>query len=83
MDTPEGQEDYKQRSRTVESHNGTFIRVYNYDRLQVVGLENNQGLMFKVAAAYNTIRIFNIVHEKGWDLNEFINSIRLIAMGEY
>ena len=82
MNTSEGQEDYKQRSRTVESHNGTFIRVYNYDRLQVVGLENNQEVMFKIAAAYNTTRIFNITSEKGWDLSDVINKIRLIASNE-
>ena len=66
MDTTEGKEDYKQRSCTVESHNGTFKRVYHYDHLQVVGLEKTQGLMFKIAAAYNTIRLLNIVHEKQW-----------------
>lgn len=82
MNTPEGKEDYKQRSRTVESHNGTFIRVYNYDRLQVVGLERNQGVMFKIAAAYNTIRLYDIIDEKGWDLLEVINKIRLISSHE-
>lgn len=82
MNTQEGQEDYKQRSRTVESHNGTFIRVYNYDRLQVVGLEKNQEVMFKIAAAYNTTRIFNIISKKGWDLSYIINKIRLIASKE-
>ena len=29
MDTPEGQADYKKRSKTAESHNGTFRRVYH------------------------------------------------------
>lgn len=79
MDTPEGKEDYKQRSCTVESHNGTFKRVYHYDHLQVVGLEKTQGLMFKIAAAYNTIRLLNIVHEKQWDIGEFIEDIKKIA----
>lgn len=78
MNTEEGQEDYKQRSKTAESHNGTFIRVYNYDRLQVVGLNETQEVMFKIAAAYNIIRIFNITREKGLDLSNVIKkSIQL------
>ena len=78
MNTKEGQEDYKQRSRTVEAHNGTFIQVYNYDRLQVVGLEKTQEVMFKIAAAYNTIRLFNITQKEGIDLSYVINKIQSI-----
>ena len=75
MNTQEGQNDYKQRSRTVEAHNGTFIHVYNYDRLQVVGLEETQEVMFKIAAAYNTIRLLNIAQKKNIDLSYVINKI--------
>ena len=78
MNTEEGQEDYKLRSRTVEAHNGTFIHVYNYDRLQVVGLEETEELMFKIAAAYNTIRLFNITQKEGIDLSYVINKIQSI-----
>ena len=78
MNTEEGQEDYKLRSRTVEAHNGTFIHVYNYDRLQVVGLEETEELMFKIAATYNTIRLFNITQKEGIDLSYVINKIQSI-----
>ena len=39
MDTPEGQEEYKKRISTVESHNGTFWRIYHYDELPLTGLK--------------------------------------------
>lgn len=37
MDTQKGQEEYKKRSSTVESHNGTFRRIYHYDELPFDG----------------------------------------------
>ena len=80
MDTAEGKKDYKNRSGTVESHNGTFRRIYHYDELQLTGLENIQGLMFMIASAYNAIRIYNITKEKGLDLYEVIEFIRLIGL---
>lgn len=80
MDTPEGQEEYKKRSRTVESHNGTFRRIYHYDELPLTGLETIQGLMFMIASAYNAIRIYNITKEKGLNLYEVIKFIRLIGL---
>ena len=79
MNTEKGKKDYQLRSRTVEAHNGTFIRVYHYDRLQVVGLEETQEVMFKIAATYNTIRLFNIIEENGVDLSYVINTIRTIS----
>ena len=52
MDTPEGQKDYEQRSRTVEAHNGTFKRIYKFNELQITGLDNMRGYLFKTAASY-------------------------------
>lgn len=83
MDTPEGQKDYKKRCSTVESQNGTFKRIFHYDSLQITGLKKTQNLMFKIAAAYNTIRIFNIIHDNGWNINYIIDKIRLIAFDNY
>lgn len=80
MDTKEGQEEYKKRSSTVESHNGTFRRIYHYDELPLKGLETIQGLMFMIASAYNVIRIYNITKEKGLDLYKIIEYIRLIGL---
>ena len=80
MDTVEGQEEYKKRSSTVESHNGTFRRIYHYDDLSIRGLENTQALMFRIASAYNAIRIYNITREKGLDLYEVIDFIRLFGL---
>ena len=57
-----------------------FIQVYNYDRLQVVGLEKTEEVMFKIAAAYNTIRIFNITQKAGLDLSQVINKIHTTAL---
>ena len=82
MDTPEGQKDYEQRSRTVEAHNGTFKRIYKFNELQITGLDNMRGYLFKTAASYNTIRLFNIVVGKGWDIFEVILSIRVIALNK-
>ena len=48
------------------------------DRLQVVGLEETEELMFKIAAAYNTIRLFNITQKEGMDLSYVINKIQSI-----
>ena len=78
IDTPEGKKDYSKRVSTVEPPNGTFKRVFKYDFLQTVGLEMVQGYMFKISAAYNIIRIYNIMFDNKWDifeLGEFINIV--------
>lgn len=36
--------------------------------------------MFKIAAGYNTIRIYNIIKQKGWDLYDVIIYICLIGL---
>ena len=73
----------KKRSKTAESHNGTFRRVYHYDELSLTGIKNIQGLMFRIAAAYNTIRICNIMVENQWNLYEIIDMIRLIGLNRF
>ncbi len=80
MDTPEGQKEYKNRSSTDESQNGTFRRIYHYNDLPLRGLKNVQGLMFIIASAYNSIRIYNITKEKGLNLYEVIEFIHLIGL---
>ena len=75
MDTPQGQKDYKLRGKTAESHNGTFIRVFNYDRLPIVGQRRVQGLMFRIVAAYNTIRLYNLIWDNHFDLGEVVDFI--------
>ena len=80
MDTKQGRKDYKKRMSTAESHNGTFGRIYNYNALQTRGLKRVQSLMFGIAAAYNTIRIFNIAMNNHWDFNELITFIRLVGL---
>ena len=80
MDTPEGQEEYKKRSSTVESHNGTFRQIYHYDELPLTGIKTIQGLMFMIASAYNAIRIYNITKEKGLNLYNVIEFIHLIGL---
>ena len=79
MDTPEGKKDYAKRVSTVEPPNGTFKRVFNYDYLQVVGLDNIRGYMFKISAAYNAIRIFNIVKFRHLDLYDVVDFISIVA----
>ena len=64
----------------MESYNGTFRRIYHYDKLPLTGLETIQGLMFMIASAYNAIRIYNITKERGLDLYEVIKFIRLIGL---
>ena len=36
--------------------------------------------MFKIAATYNTIRIFNITQKAGLDLSQVINKIHTTAL---
>ncbi len=80
MDTPKGQKEYKQRSKTVEAQNGTFRRVYHFDEFSFRGLKSIQGVMFMIAGAYNAIRIYNITKNKGWDIYETVELIRNISM---
>ena len=42
MSTEEGILEYKLRSKTVEAHNGTFKRIYNYDYIPITGLKRVQ-----------------------------------------
>ena len=49
MSTKDGIKDYKLRSKTVEAHNGTFKRIYNYDYLPIIGLKRVQNLMFTIS----------------------------------
>ncbi len=80
MSTKEGMKDYKLRSKTVESHNGTFKRIYNYDYIPIVGLKRVQNLMFTIVASYNAIRLFNLVEGNKMDLYSVISAIRFISM---
>ena len=73
MKTPQGKKDYKLRGKTAESHNGTFIRVFNYDPLPFVGKRRVQGLMFRIVAAYNTIRLYNLIWDNHFDLGEVVD----------
>lgn len=79
MSSEEGVEDYKLRSRTVEAHNGTFKRIYNYDHIPITGLKRVQNLMFTIVASYNLIRLYNLIYEHKMDLNSVISKIRQIA----
>ena len=83
MDTPQGRKDYKNRMSSVEAPNGTFKNIFHYDTLQTRGLERIQALMFRIASAYNTIRIFNIAHQKGILLFDLIHYVRLIGQHKY
>lgn len=79
MDTPQGQEEYKNRMSSSEPPNGTLKNIFNYDRLQTRGLDRVQALLFRLVAAYNTIRIFNIANDKGIGLFELIDYVRLVG----
>ena len=81
LNTPFGKKEYAKRISTIEPPNGTFIRVYNYDRLPIIGKERVQSLMFSIAAAYNTIRLYNIIRERRLDIIDVIDDIRLIFLG--
>lgn len=78
MDTSQGKKDYSKRISTAESHNGTFQRIFHYNDLYFVKLKNIQQLMFRLAASYNCIRIFNIVQDMGLDVLDVIRFIYLI-----
>ena len=80
MSSEEGIKEYKLRSKTVEAHNGTFKRVYNYDNIPITGLERVQNLMFTIVSSYNLIRLFNLIKEKNMDLHSVISSIRFISL---
>ena len=79
MSTKDGIKDYKLRSKTVEAHNGTFKRIYNYDYLPIVGLKRVQNLMFTIVALYNLIRLFNLIKENKMDLFSVISAIHFIS----
>ena len=80
MSTKEGIKDYKLRSKTVEAHNGTFKRIYDYDHIPIIGLKRVQNLMFAIIASYNLIRLFNLIKINKMDLNSVINAIRFISL---
>ena len=80
MSTEEGIKDYKLRSKTVEAHNGTFKRIYDYDHIPIIGLKRVQNLMFAIVASYNLIRLFNLIKINKMDLNSVINAIRFISL---
>ena len=80
MSTKDGIKDYKLRSQTVEAHNWTFRRIYNYDYIPIKGLKRMQNLMFTIAASYNLIRLFNLIRENEMDLHSVINSINFISL---
>lgn len=79
MSTEEGKEEYKLRSRTVEAHNGTFKRVFNYDHIPIIGLERVQNLMFTIVASYDIIRLYNLINEHNFDFEWIINEIKSLA----
>lgn len=80
MSTKEGINDYKSRSKTVEAHNGTFKRIYNYDYIPIIGLKRVQNLMFTIVASYNLIRLFNLIKENKMDLYSVISAIKFISL---
>lgn len=80
MSTEEGIKEYKLRSKTVEAHNGTFKRIYDYDHIPIIGLKRVQNLMFAIVASYNLIRLFNLIKINKMDLNSVINAIRFISL---
>ena len=79
MSTKEGINDYKQRSKTVEAHNGTFKRIYQYDYISIIGLKRVQNIMFTIVASYNLIRIFNLIKGNKMDLYSVISAIHSIT----
>ena len=79
MSTKDGIKDYKLRAKTVEAHNGTFKRIYNYDYLPIIGLKRVQNLMFTIVASYNLIRLFNLIKENKMDLFSVISAIQFIS----
>ena len=79
MSTKEWILSYKLRSKTIEAHNGTFKRIYNYDYLPIVGLKRVQNLMFTIVALYNLIRLFNLIKENQMDLFSVISAIQFIS----
>ena len=79
ISTKEGIEEYKLHPQTVEAHNGTFKNVYHYDDIPITGLKRVQNLMFAIAA-YNLIKLFNLIKEHKLDLYSIISSIKFISM---
>ena len=80
MATKEGIEEYKLHSQTAEAHNGTFKNVYHYDNILITGLKRVQNLMFTIVAAYDLIRLFNLIKEHELDLYSAISSIKFISL---
>ena len=80
MSTEDGIKDYKLRSKTVEAHNGTFKRIYDYDHIPIIGLKRVQNLMFAIVASYNLIRLFNLIKINKMDLNSVISAIKFISL---
>lgn len=79
MSTKDGIKDYTLRSRTVEAHNGTFKRIYNYDYIPIIGLKRVQNLIFTIVASYNLIRLFNLIKKNKMDLYSVISAIQFIS----
>ena len=80
MSTKDGIKEYKQRSKTVEAHNGTFKRIYNYDHIPITGLKKVQNLMYTIIASYNLIRLFNLIKENKMDFYSIISAIKFISL---
>ena len=80
MSTKEGMKDYKLRSKTVEAHNRTFKRIYNYDFIPIIGLKRVQNLIFTIVASYNLIRLFNLIKDNKMNLYTVISSIKFISL---
>lgn len=56
----------------------TFKNVYHYDKLPITGLKRVQNLMYTIVAAYNLIRLFNLIKEHNLDLHSYqFNKIRI------
>ena len=60
METPEAQEKYKLRP-VVESPYGTMKEYYNLNSLRYVGQKKIQGIVNLKSAAYNLVRITNLI----------------------
>lgn len=72
--------EYKLRSKTVETYNGTFKWIYHYEDIPIKGLERVQNSMFAIVASYNLIILFGLIKENKTDLFSVINSIMFITL---
>ena len=61
LETTEGKEEYKKRSKTVEAPFGTLKRQYHINKLPFIKKQNIENIINLYSTVYNIKRIYKII----------------------